>query len=570
MGGRGPKTAPGAKMKITAILIENYKSIKRLELRPGKGLNALIGANSAGKSNVFEAINWLLGPGYPSFNATKKEDRFLGEESNRIRIRLEFDDNFDLDLDESFGDGSLMRDGKRCSNQDRRKYCCAYLGVERHIVDYLPSNKWSLLGRILREINERFLAETARYNSETKLKSDWLKERLTSIRDELLFTVRDDDDQDVMKKFLTILQDETAKQLNKTPSDLTVDLSLYDPWDFYRTLQLIVREPEMGMEFQVSNLGMGVQASVSIAILRAYSELKLANNSPILIDEPELYLHPQAQRNFYSILRDLATDKRDEKGNLIREGTQVFYTTHSANFLSAGTFDEIFVVRKTRTDGTFFRNAKVNEFVEDLEIRKGIKSSEYGLLQFYRNAYENTGDSQRANEAFFAKKIILVEGQGEVLVLPYLFELVNFDLARECISIVRCGSKNEIDRFYRLYSEFGLPCYVIFDGDKGLEGTPDEKENLRKNKAIFELFGIDNLNYPDGAPKARYLGFEDKFETSLFETSKKGLDLYIEVKQRIAMGSFQVPSWIEDLRDQIAALSENAVPSILKRSTLSG
>ena len=115
----------------------------------------------------------------------------------------------------------------------------------------------------------------------------------------------------------------------------------------------------MGMEFQASNLGMGVQASISIAILKAYSELNLANKSPIFIDEPELFLHPQAQRNFYKILRELSEDKKDINGNVIREGTQVFYTTHSPNFLSAGNFNEIFIVRKTKEKGTFLRYAKV-------------------------------------------------------------------------------------------------------------------------------------------------------------------------------------------------------------------
>ncbi len=40
-----------------------------------------------------------------------------------------------------------------------------------------------------------------------------------------------------------------------------------------------------------------------------------------------------------------------------------------------------------------------------------------------KNAYDETGDSQKANEAFFAKKVVLVEGQTETWVLPYFFDL---------------------------------------------------------------------------------------------------------------------------------------------------
>ncbi len=560
-------------MKINKITIDNYKSIKHLEFEPSPGLNAFIGANSTGKSNIFDAINWLLGPVYPSFNSTKKEDRFLGDEKNKIAIRLDFDDNNYLELTEEWTDSygrtksGLNYNGSYCSSENRERYCCAYLGVEREILDYLPSNKWSLVGRILQEINKKFLGESMQYNNQTKAKKEWLKEWLTFIRDKLLFSVKDESGQEVMKKFMSILQEESARQLNRPQSDFIVDLSLYDPWNFYRTLQLIVKEQDMGLEFQASNLGMGVQASISIAILKAYSELNLANKSPIFIDEPELYLHPQAQRNFYKILRDLSENKHDVNGNLVREGTQVFYTTHSPNFLSAGNFNEIFIVRKTKEDGTFLRCAKLTDFIQDLRIRKNIESSEEDLLLHYKNAYENTGDTQKANEGFFAKKIILVEGQSETLLLPYFFDLVGFDFVKECVSIVRCGSKSEIDRFYRLYSEFGVPCYVIFDGDKQLEGTAEEQNNIEKNKAILELFGETGINYPDGTPKDKYLGFEKEFENSLgFNTSKSGLELFIEVKKKVAENSIGVPSWVEIVKEKINALPENVVESVLKRS----
>lgn len=560
-------------MKITKITIDNYKSIKHLEFEPDSGLNAFIGANSTGKSNIFDAINWLLGPIYPSFNSTKKEDRFMGDENNKIAIRLDFDDNNYLELTEEWTDNygrtksGLNYNGNYCSNENREKYCCAYLGVDREILDYLPSNKWSLVGRILQEINKKFLGESMEYNKQTKAKKEWLKEWLTFIRDKLLFSVKDESGQEVMKKFMTILQEESAKQLNRPQSDFIVDLSLYDPWNFYRTLQLIVKEQDMGLEFQASNLGMGVQASISIAILKAYSELNLANKSPIFIDEPELFLHPQAQRNFYKILRELSENKKDVNGNIIREGTQVFYTTHSPNFLSAGNFNEIFIVRKTKEKGTFLRYARVGDFVKDLKKRNNIDSSEEDLLLHYKNAYENTGDTQKANEGFFAKKIILVEGQSETLMLPYFFDLIGFDFIKEGISIVRCGSKSEIDRFYRLYSEFGIPCYVVFDGDKELDSTDEKQGNINKNKAILELFGETGIDYPDDTPKDKYLGFEKEFENSLgFDTSKKGLDLFIEVKKKIAESSIGVPSWVETLKDKIKNLPEAEIESVLKIS----
>lgn len=77
-------------MKITRIHIQNYKSIDDLNIKLNLKLNVFIGENSTGKSNIFDAINWLLGTSYPTFNATTKQDHYLGDENNKILIRLEF------------------------------------------------------------------------------------------------------------------------------------------------------------------------------------------------------------------------------------------------------------------------------------------------------------------------------------------------------------------------------------------------------------------------------------------------------------------------------------------------
>ncbi|OQY68704.1 hypothetical protein B6D29_00405 [Microgenomates bacterium UTCPR1] len=545
-------------MKITDVSIENYKSISKLHFKPNEGLNAFIGENSAGKSNILNAIYWLLGPVYPSFNSTQTEDRYLGNLDNKIKIQLTFDDGKTLELAEEWRDHrgeikiGLNLGGGYIKDEVRKEYCSGFLGVDRQINDYMPSNKWSLVGRILQQINEQFKSESL---EDGTLKSDKLKDELKRVRDELLFSVKDADGNETMKKFITILQEESAKQLNKLPSEFKVDLNLYDPWNFYRTLQILVHEPDTSLDFRASTLGMGMQASISIAVLKAYSEINLNNKTPIFIDEPELFLHPQAQRNFYRILRKLA-----------ESGTQVFYTTHSPNFLSAGHFDEIFLVCKPKDNGTNLLQAEVDRFIKDLKIRTNTDTDEQTLLTHYRNACDETGDSQKANEAFFANKIILVEGSSESLALPYLFDLFEFDYIKEGITIVRCGSKNELDRFYRLYSEFGIPCYVIFDGDRHLDSTSEKDVNIGKNRELFRLLNEDlNSDYPDGQVKDRYLGFEDEFEQTLGFTVPqdcKGLSLYLMIKRQIT-NKESIPYWIKDVVEKINALKRNNVKSCL-------
>ena len=547
-------------MKIQWLCIRNFKSVKHIDIDCSPKLNAFIGENSVGKSNIFDAVNWLLGPIYPSFNSTLPQDHFMGDVENEIKISLQFDDGNYLQLAEKWHDqrgnekAGLNLSGNYVADILRQNYCSAYLGVDRSILDYSPSNRWTLMGRILMDINKLFKEQdvTNPDTGEILKKTDIFKTEIEKIRDEILFTVEDQHGNQVMKNFINILQVETAKQLNRPENELRIDLNLYDPWNFFRTLQLIICETDTKLSFQASNLGMGVQASISIAILKAYSQIKLNNNTPLFIDEPELFLHPQAQRNFYKVLCELAEN-----------GTQIFFTTHSPDFLNVGRFNEIFVVRKNPVDGTNIRCANPADFVIDLEARRNIKSTEDDLMLQYKNAYEETGDTQKANEAFFSKKIILVEGQSETLLLPYFFEILGYDFIGKGVTIVRCGDKCELDRFYRLYTEFGIPCFIIFDGDYQHRGGKDEKKTIESNRCIFLLFE-EAGDFPDNTAHDKYLGFTNTLNENLgFVTSQKGLSLYKYTRQQIQTVD-HVPDWVNSVIEKIEALSENVV-SVLKK-----
>ena len=548
-------------MKIQRIVIKNFKSIRHIDIACSPKINAFIGENSVGKSNIFDAINWPLGPVWPSFNSTLPQDRFMGQEDNEIDITLHFDDGKYLQLAEKWFDyrnnqkSGLNLSKNYTKDAERQRYCSAYLGVDRSILDYSPSNKWSLMGRILLEINRIFKEqkEIDEDSGEIQKKTDIFKNEIERVRDEILFTVEDQNGMQVMKKFIETLQRETAKQLNRPENEPKVDLNLYDPWNFFRTLQLVICESDTNLSFQASNLGMGVQASISIAILKAYSQIKLQNSTPLFIDEPELFLHPQAQRAFYKVLCELAD-----------AGTQIFFTTHSPDFLNVGRFNEIFIVRKNATDGTYVRCSNPQSFADDLFARRNIKATSEEVMLHYKNAYEETGDTQKANEAFFAKKIILVEGQSETLLLPYFFEKIGYDYIGKGITIVRCGAKTELDRFYRLYTEFGIPCFLLFDGDNQHVGTNDENATIEKNRAILSLFDISN-DFPDNAVHEKHLGFLCTLNENLgISTSKKGMNLYKQIKQN-GFTSDNVPDWVTQMTERIESLQDNA-PSILRAS----
>jgi putative ATP-dependent endonuclease of OLD family len=512
-------------MNISRVKIRNFKSIRDLEFYPNSGLNALIGENNVGKSNIFEAINRLLGPRYPVKQSFTADDHF--NRNDGLPIYIELDSNINgttssIIFDEAQERYNFTVNGMGITAVMReRLYSAIHLGTERKIVEYLPSDRWSLLGKLLLDINEEFKTTLDEYGIPFSIK---FKEEMDRIRDHYLFQAGRDfnapegEQETNIQKLKKILQEETANQLNKPVEELTLDLSLTDPWNFYRTLQIIITD--FGQEFQASKMGMGVQASLSIAILRAYGELKLTNKPPIFIDEPELYMHPQAQRNFYRILRGLSEDIRNEQGELIREGLQIFYSTHSPDFLDAGHFDEIFLTRRPvdatgEDEGTKIFRGNPARFVTDWEVRNPGKTSNVStIFSLYQNALEQTADTKAASEAFFAKKIILVEGGTEALGLPVFFDAIDFNLDKHGISIVSVGGKTELDRFYRLYNEFGIPTYVVFDGDEGNETQRTTNGDL--NESIQELVGEDRvIPFPETGAHDRYTVFRDNYEATM-------------------------------------------------------
>ena len=546
-------------MYITKILIKNFKSIKEIDIIPNRGLNVFIWENSTWKSNIFKALDWVLWKSYPTFNQVSKEDHFMWDYGNKIQIIVEFSDwmVFWLNENEEKYKFKMSKNWNNSFNDDSRKiYCCAYLDTKREINDYMPSNKWTLIWRILQEVNHQFSEESITINWETKEKKEFLRDWLWIVKSTLLFSVKNSNWDNVMGKLSQIIQKETSQQLNREEDELSIDFNLYDPWNFYRTLQITVKE-ENGLEFQAWKLWMWVQASISIAILKAYSELNLTNNSPIIIDEPELYLHPQAQRNFYNILNKVSQDD-DWK-----EWTQIFYTTHSPNFLNLWAFNEVFIVRKCKDEWTYIKYWDIQKFTKDLKIRTWINSSIEDFLLHTKNAYEETWDSQASNEAFFWKKIILVEGQSESLVLPYLFKVAWYNYTKEGVTIVRCWCKNEIDRFYRVYNEFWIPCYVIFDWDIHNKWTGDESDTIKKNKLLFSLLDSDSWkDFPDNWVKDKYLWFKETLEKNLwFWTNKKWLALYKEVRKNITVDN--LPSWVCEIIEKIKNLDQWWVDSVL-------
>lgn len=232
----------------------------------------------------------------------------------------------------------------------------------------------------------------------------------------------------------------------------------------------------------VENKGHGLQRAIIFSIIRCYSELITGIGDDkkrtmiFTVEEPELYMHPQAQRTIRRVLKTISANR-----------DQVIFSTHSALMLDVSDFDQIIRVEAIQETLNGIRTVQsrvwqlsMEAMIQDVEARHpGVTVTDESIRERYANAYHPMRD-----EGFFAKSIILVEGATEQYALPIYAEAAGYHLDTLNISVVDCGGKGCMDRLYRIFNELGIPCYLLFDYDK----QSTDHEGLAKSRELMQLF----------------------------------------------------------------------------------
>ena len=205
--------------------------------------------------------------------------------------------------------------------------------------------------------------------------------------------------------------------------------------------------------------GDGSSAAPAVVLVDAIERLYEAGERGLvlLVEEPELFLRPQAQRSLYHLLRSLA-----EAGN------QVLYSTHSPWFLNVGRLDELALVEWGTESGTRVTQPKPLPADESFRALSEV-------------------DAERS-ELFLASAVVLVEGRTEKLTLPFVFRALGYDADREGISVVECGGKPNMPLFVRICQTARVPFVVVHDRDAAPGRKPIQGERVL-NAQIAELAG---------------------------------------------------------------------------------
>jgi len=152
------------------------------------------------------------------------------------------------------------------------------------------------------------------------------------------------------------------------------------------------------------------------------------------IEEPELFLAPQAHRYLYRLIRRLAD-----------LGNQIFFTTHAPGLLSVAALEEVNLVSR-----------------DELGVTAVERLSPIDVDDTFRVSCEF--DAERA-ELFLSRAAILVEGMTEKISFPHVFHALGRDADREQISIVDCGGKSNLPLFVEICRRARVPYVVVHDSD---------------------------------------------------------------------------------------------------------
>ncbi len=317
-----------------------------------------------------------------------------------------------------------------------------FLPAIKNAADDFTSKDTSIFGKLLGEVVETMSLDN----------SDWkgAKQQLTDLFSTFNKYV-DGVENEARPEQLANLEKELSQELSSWNANFDIELSMPDIDAILKSSASVWIND--GTRTDIARKGHGLQRAVTIALIQLIAKRQLQNSNNtettnravsksryFIFEEPELYLHPQAQRALF-----------DSFVNLSETGSQVILCTHSSNLISMDKHKSIYIIKKENEQ----TGSKVTQCEEDLF--DGNQKSEWNLSYWI---------NPDRGELFFAEKVILVEGQTDKVVIPALANQLG--IFKYSYTIIDCGSKQNIPLYIRLLNKFSIPYVAVYDKDHQL------------------------------------------------------------------------------------------------------
>jgi hypothetical protein len=171
------------------------------------------------------------------------------------------------------------------------------------------------------------------------------------------------------------------------------------------------------------------------------------NYNCLILDEPELHLHPQFQSFLLSEIRKLAGNPKVNPSKKL-----FFIITHSPYFLDFRSLEDLKSVLVCHYNS-------LPTFIQSLESQ-----DEYILKRFLPRF--NTHHKQ----FFFSPNPVFVEGYTDQQIISLLFDKLDLNISASGSCIVDVGGKDELGVFFRLCKKLQLGARIVADLDALFKG----------------------------------------------------------------------------------------------------
>ncbi|MFC3226791.1 ATP-dependent endonuclease [Marinibaculum pumilum] len=303
------------------------------------------------------------------------------------------------------------------------------------------------------------------------------------------------------------------------------------------------RNAEMDIDdFLVDANGAGIREALRIVL-----DVELLSPKIVLVEEPEVHLHPGLENVMHRYL--------SEKSNI----SQIFVATHSTNFIDTTETQNVYVVSKDE-NGTFVKNTVQQDDIVKIPSEIGLRPS--SVLMFDR--------------------LVFVEGPSDESIIREFAKTLEVNISSRNIGFVYLGVSSNISAFYstdliEIMKKRNVPaCFIIDRDEKEEQELQKIQNNFGNNAKIFTLncreienYLLDSnaimqlINHKSSTTNQKnriedVLEIEKLLEKESMEMKDKVIDMLIHKKLLAPMypNRMQGANYVEKIDDSIKYLEQ--------------